>query len=114
MNFVSLIAHGLGAISVFSEAVFIRILITSALMLSLSSAIGMAAVYFKLFTDLALPNWATTVVGFAIVISVQALMMPILMAFMLLNSRANIQVPPGSVILNFVEARIDLAARPAA
>ncbi|MEQ1498638.1 MAG: glycosyltransferase [Novosphingobium sp.] len=111
MNFVSLIAHGLGAISVFTEAVFIRILIVSAVMLALSMGVTGLALYFKFFTAMALPNWATTVLGFAIVISFQALMMPILMAFMLLNSRAHIQPVLSRVVLDYVAERIDLTAR---
>lgn len=105
MNFVGLVAHGLGAISVLSEAVFIRILIASIGLLLLSLGLAGAALYIKLFTDLGLPNWATTVLGFALVISIQALMMPILMAFLLLNNRATIQPPPGSVALAQIAER---------
>lgn len=105
MNFVGLVAHGLGAISVLSEAVFIRILIASMGLLLLSLGLAGAALYVKLFTDLGLPNWATTVLGFALVISVQALMMPILMAFLLLNARATIQPPPSTVALAQIAER---------
>ncbi|MXO70637.1 glycosyltransferase [Alteraurantiacibacter buctensis] len=56
-----------------------------------------------------LPNWATTVLGFAIVISFQALMMPILMVFMLLNARGQIQPPPERVVLDYLAERIELA-----
>ena len=104
INFVGLVAHGLGAISVLSEAVFVRILVASlALLLSVGLALG--ALYVRLFTDLALPNWATTVLGFALAISIQALMMPILMAFLLLNNRATIQPPPASVALTQISER---------
>jgi polyisoprenyl-phosphate glycosyltransferase len=108
MNFVSLVAHGLGAISVFVEAVFIRILIVSGLMLASSVIVSLIALYMKLFANAAFPNWATTVLGFAVVISVQALMMPILMAFMLLNARGQIQPPPERVVLDYLAERIDL------
>jgi polyisoprenyl-phosphate glycosyltransferase len=108
MNFVSLVAHGLGAISVFSEAVFVRILVFSSMLLGLSIALGGGALYVKLFTDMALPNWATTVLGFALVISIQALMMPILMAFMLLNARSTIQPLPATMILQLVAERLEI------
>jgi glycosyltransferase involved in cell wall biosynthesis len=91
MNFIGLVTHGLGAISVHSEAVFVRILFASLALLLVSAGLGAAALYMKLFTGLAIPNWATTVLGFALVISIQALMMPILMAFLLLNNRSAIQ-----------------------
>lgn len=48
---------------------------------------------------------ATTVLGFALVISIQALMMPILMAFMLLSNRASIQPAPISFAQGFVARR---------
>jgi hypothetical protein len=105
MNFVGLVAHGLGAISVLSEAVFIRILFASLALLLLSVGLALAALYIRFFTDLGLPNWATTVLGFALVISIQALMMPILMAFLLLNNRATIQPLPASVALTQIRER---------
>ena len=111
MNFVGLVAHGLGAISVLSEAVFIRILFASLALLLLSVGLVLGALYVKLFTDLGLPNWATTVLGFALVISVQALMMPILMAFLLLNNRATIQPLPSSVALGQIRERRLLSGR---
>ena len=105
MNFIGLVTHGLGAISVHSEAVFVRILFASLALLLVSSGLGAGALYMKLFTDLAIPNWATTVLGFALVISIQALMMPILMAFLLLNNRSAIQPLPASVALTMIRER---------
>ena len=102
MNFIGLVAHGLGAISVHSEAVFVRILFASLGLVLLSMGLGAGALYMKLFTALAIPNWATTVLGFALVISLQALMMPILMAFLLLNNRSAIQPLPTSVALTMI------------
>ena len=108
MNFIDLVTHGLGAISVHSEAVFVRILFASLALLLISTGLGAGALYLKLFTSLAIPNWATTVLGFALVISIQALMMPILMAFLLLNNRSAIQPLPASVALTMVRERRSL------
>ena len=113
MNFIGLVTHGLGAISVHSEAVFVRILFASLALLLVSSGLGAGALYMKLFTDLAIPNWATTVLGFALVISIQALMMPILMAFLLLNNRSAIQPLPASVALTMIRERRSLWPQPA-
>jgi len=108
MNFVGLIAHGLGAISVFTETVFIRILIASLIVFVMCMGLAAATLYIKFATTLAVPNWATTVLGFALVISIQALMMPILMAFMLLSNRASIQPAPISFAQGFV-AKVERA-----
>ena len=111
MNFISLVTHGLGAISVHSEAVFVRILFASLGLVLLSIGLGAGALYMKLFTGLAIPNWATTVLGFALVISIQALMMPILMAFLLLNNRSAIQPLPASIALTMIRERRALWSR---
>jgi glycosyltransferase involved in cell wall biosynthesis len=103
MNFVSLVAHGLGAISVFSEAVFIRILIASTLVFGASVLIAAIALYLKLFTPVAIPGWATNVIGFAVLISLQALMTPILVAFLLLSNRGMVQPLPKTVALALIE-----------
>ncbi len=108
MNFVSLIAHGLGAISVFSEAVFIRILLANAALLALAVAMALGALGIRLFTDYGLPNWATTVLGFALVIAIQAMMMPILMAFMLLGARSSVQPLPSVTALGLIAGRVVL------
>ncbi len=108
MNFIGLVAHGLGAISVFSEAVFIRILIASGVLLVLSLGLVVATLAVRFTTDLGVPNWATTVLGFALVISVQALMMPVLMAFMLLNNRGMVQPLPRTFALGLIAERREL------
>ena len=102
MNFVGLVAHGLGAISVFSDAVYIRILIGSLALFAVSLMIAAVAVWMKLFTNLAVPSWATTVVGFALIVSIQAIMLPIMMAFLLLSNRATVQPLPKVIAMTMI------------
>ena len=104
MNFVSLVAHGLGAISVFSETVFIRILISSSVIFSLSICFAAAALVLRLFTPLAIPGWATEVLGFSVVVSIQALITPILIAFLMLNNRSAVQVLPRSIVPSLIQS----------
>lgn len=96
MNFVALVVHGLGAISVFSEAVFVRILVASSGLLVTSILATIAVFVIRLTSTMAVPGWATNVTGFALLIAVQAVMMPIMIAFLLLNNRSNIQLQPKS------------------
>jgi glycosyltransferase involved in cell wall biosynthesis len=103
MNFVALILHGLGAISVFSDAVFVRVLIFSSIALVLSVSGAGVVLGIRLFSDLAVPGWATTVLGLALLVSMQAVMMPIMLAFLLLNSRASIQALPKDHAANLIE-----------
>ncbi len=94
MNFVSLMAHGLGAMAVFSDTVFIRILIASLIILVVSLGAAATAVGIRLLTDLAMPGWTTNALGFTLLASMQAVLLPVMMAFLLLNNRSLIQTMP--------------------
>lgn len=105
MNFVGLIAHGLGAMSVFSEVVFIRTLLAS-LSIFISSALVVACVIAtRLLTDLAVPGWTTNVLGFALLAAMQAVMLPVMMAFLLLSNRSGAQTTPRAAIAQFIDTR---------
>ena len=102
MNFVNLVSHGLGAIAVFSDAVYIRILIASLGLFVVSIMMAGFALWVRLFTVLAIPAWATTVLGFALLVSIQAIMLPIMMAFLLLSNRATIQPLPRTIAMSMI------------
>jgi glycosyltransferase involved in cell wall biosynthesis len=108
MNFSNLVLHGLGAISVFSENVFVRILLFSSFVLACALLGGAAVLAIRMFTDLGFPNWATTALGFAALISLQAVMTPIMIAFLLLNSRSAIQPAPKDHVLSMIDEVRDL------
>lgn len=113
MRFVSLITHGLGAISVFSDAVFIRILLASLVVLGAAVAGVILVVGIRLFTDLAVPGWTTNVLGFGVMLSVQAVMLPIMIAFLQLNNRASFQSIPREHAARLIDEVQELYRRPA-
>ena len=87
MNFVSLVVHGMSAISVYGDLVFVR-LIVFALLLAASSAIGLCAVLVvRLFTTLAIPGWATFTSGILLVVLLQAVLFAALLTFLGLSGR---------------------------
>jgi hypothetical protein len=63
MNVATLVVHGLSAINVFAEAAIARILIACLLMLGAAVAGILVVVALRFGTTLAIPGWATTVVG---------------------------------------------------
>lgn len=63
MNMATLVVHGLSAINVFAEAAIARILIACLLMLGTAVAGILVVVALRFGTTLAIPGWATTVVG---------------------------------------------------
>jgi len=102
MNFVDLIAHGLGAMSVFSDLIFVRMLFASSALLLLIVIGVIAAIGIRLFTDLAIPGWATNMVGFLVLLGFNAVMLTVMMAFLQLNRRASLQPVPRDYAMGFV------------
>jgi polyisoprenyl-phosphate glycosyltransferase len=96
MNFVSLIAHGMSAISVFGDVVGVRLLIAS-MTGSFLAALGiLSVIVIRLFTNKAVPGWATYTVGTLTIIIIQLITIATSFTFTMLSNR---------VILNFVPLR---------
>jgi len=87
MNFVSLVTHGLSAISVYSDIVGVRLLVISILM-AFSTLVAMATVVIiRLATNLAVPGWATYTVGVLLILFFQAMMSAFVFSFAILGAR---------------------------
>ena len=81
MNLVSLIIHGISSFSVYLDVLSIRLMIFCALLI-LSSIIGSLLVIFvRLFTDLAIPGWATYSILALLIVFIQAFFISILLGF---------------------------------
>jgi polyisoprenyl-phosphate glycosyltransferase len=105
MNLVQLMIHGLSAISVLSDAVFVRVLILAALSSSLA-VMGIAVtVALRLFTELAVPGWASNVVGTMLLILFQTVLLAAAAAFLLLGSRSGLFFIPASDAQRYVRDR---------
>ena len=87
MNFVDLVTHGLGAISVYGEIVGVRLLVLACLMVLLASIGAAAAVTVRALTRWAIPGWATYTVGILLVLLVLGIMLAFLFIFIILASR---------------------------
>jgi polyisoprenyl-phosphate glycosyltransferase len=87
MNFVSLVTHGLSAISVYSDVVGVRLLVMSILLALLTLGGITIAVIVRLATNLAIPGWASYTVGILLVLFVQAVMAAFVFSFVILGSR---------------------------
>lgn len=88
MNFVSLVTHGLSAISVYGDRVGVRMLILSGILVVLIVAGVLATVAIRIFTNLAIAGWATYVTGLLLVLLMQLISMSFIFAFITLNSRS--------------------------
>jgi hypothetical protein len=94
MNFMALVAHGLSAISVFSDIVGLRLLLASSL-LAVVATIGLIVVTgIRFATPLAIPGWATTAAGVLLVVLLQALLLSFIFVFIVLLGRNTIGFLP--------------------
>jgi glycosyltransferase involved in cell wall biosynthesis len=94
MNFVGLVIHGLSAISVFGDVVGVRLLIGSLFGVLLASLGVVVVVMIRLFTNRAIPGWATYAAGILAVILVQFVAIATSFTFFILSSRTNLGFVP--------------------
>ena len=106
MSFVSLVMHGLSAISVYIDVAAVRLLITF-MFLSVISFAGLIVVFaIKYFTALAIPGWATSASSGLILILLMALLISLFLSFIALNYRSQPAIIPLKQYRDFV---LDLA-----
>ena len=94
MNFVSLVVHGLSAMSVFTDRIVVRLLILLVLLV-LCSFLGILSIIFiRLLTELAIPGWATTAVGLLGLLLTQLIILMVVLIFFILNGRDKLTILP--------------------
>lgn len=103
MNFTSLVLHGLSSISVYFDSLSVRILKLSLFSIAVCFFAVLFILYKKLFTDSAIPGWASnlTVIIFSIIIQFSSVTLIVLL--MQLSSRKNISIPSTTIYKGFVE-----------
>jgi hypothetical protein len=94
MNFVALVTHGLSAMSVFSDLIGVRLLITALSFVGLTLLCIAIVIGIKLGTDLAIPGWTTNTIGLLLVILSQVTIMSMVFAFITLNNRKHATLLP--------------------
>lgn len=89
MNMISLVLHGLSAISVYIEIVYVRLLFFSLALMTFDVMGFILLAYVRLWTDLAIPGWATNVGIGLVVIMVQAILFLATLSFVVLSYRSS-------------------------
>jgi hypothetical protein len=111
MDFVSLVVHGLSAISVYSDLVGVRVLATTSVLIAITLTTVAAVVGIRLFTDLAIPGWATVTVGLLLVMLTQAVTISLIFILMMLSGRQSSTFLPIRDYAYFVAGVRSLAAK---
>ena len=104
MGFVSLIAHGLSAISVFAEVAGIRMLVAALALAAVAGAGIAATVGVKFGTTLAIPGWATYTTGLLAIILLQSVSLMFVFVFLVLAGRNAATFLPLPDALRFIRA----------
>ncbi|MBX9602276.1 MAG: glycosyltransferase [Bryobacteraceae bacterium] len=113
MNFVSLVIHGLSAISVFSDVVSARLLVAaSGFSVALTVALGVV-VAVRFGTGLAIPGWATYAGGILAVLLLQSLLLAVLLVFQIIGSRTQMSFLAARDAHYFIAGRTVAWAAPA-
>jgi hypothetical protein len=94
MNVPSLIVHGLSAMSVYTDIIFVRVLLSAALVAGLSALSILVIVLIRLLTELGIPGWASTVFGDLVIILMQTFVMITAASLMVLNGRSQRPIIP--------------------
>jgi hypothetical protein len=108
MNFVALVSHGLSAIAVFADIVGARLLIASLAGVLLAGSGIAAVIVIRLFTDWAIPGWATYATGLLTIILVQFMTIAASFTFIVLSSRANFSFLPVRDYAPFIAEIVDV------
>lgn len=103
MNFNSLIIHGLSSIAVYFDFLSLRILRYSLYGIAICSVSVLYVLYQKLFTDNAIPGWASSLILIISGIILQLFSVTLIVLLLQLSSRKNITPPDAKTYLNFIE-----------
>jgi glycosyltransferase involved in cell wall biosynthesis len=102
MSLQGLVSHGLSAVSVFLDLAMIRVVIFSSSVTAFAMVGVSVTVYLRLFTDLAIPGWATSAVGLLSIIGLQGLILSTIASFLVLRSRSGATTIPAVDASKFV------------
>ncbi|HKS17526.1 MAG TPA: glycosyltransferase [Planctomycetota bacterium] len=112
MNFVSLVIHGLSAISVFADTVGVRILFASFCFGSLTVGFIAVVLVLRLATDLVIPGWATFSTGLLLLLLAQCAIASFMAVLFILTTRNNLSFLPLRDFRHFVESAEEIHSRP--
>ena len=111
MDLQRLIAHGLGAISVFIDRAFTRALMGTLFVLAICFFLAGGVFSFWLFTDLPVPGWTTLVLGFLSILSVQLMSFVLLFSLIVMSQQRMIAGSP-ELSANALTLRVHYVTKP--
>ena len=111
MGFVSLVVHGLSALSVYGDIIGVRLIAGVTGMIALAGAALLVIVAIKVGTSIAIPGWASTMSGLLLVLLLQGLELLTIFVFIILNGRSQASFLPLRDYSFFVEKCVRIDSR---
>lgn len=111
MDFISLVIHGMSALFANQEIVGTRFIVLGLLITVVLFALMCAVVMVKIFTHLAIPGWATNVIGLLLILVSQAFIASFILVFSIMMNRSQLGFLPIRDYGYFVRRHITLYAR---
>lgn len=94
MKLIGLVVHGLSALSVHTDRIFVRVLLGAGIV-GIASVLGIIAVaLIRLLTDLAIPGWATTAGGVLLIVLLQTIVIVVAASLTMLAGRSTRPIIP--------------------
>jgi len=109
MNFVSLVVHGLSAISVYTDVVFTRIICASAALMAMTFAAIAGVVAIKTSASVVIPGWAYSLTGLLLVVLLQAVTFTLSLVFVILGAQEQSAVIPLRDYGHYVAGVLEIA-----
>jgi len=104
MEYSHLVAHGLSAIAVFSDVVGARLIMATATLMAALLVLLVGVLIIRLYTDIAVPGWATMSGGLLMMLFMQAFLALLILMFIVLGNRSRNMFIPLRDAGNFVES----------
>jgi glycosyltransferase involved in cell wall biosynthesis len=104
MDLVALVVHGLAGISTFYDVVATRILIASVSCVLLLTLVLATVFGIRLYTNLAIPGWATYTSGLLLVLMIQVASISFSLVFSLITTRLNMTFVPARDYRSFTQS----------
>lgn len=89
MSFVSLVTHGLSAISVYGDVVGVRLLVATGSLILFTLISIIVVIIIRFATNLAIPGWTSYIVVMFFIMLMQAVMLSLFFSFLVLSGRNN-------------------------
>jgi hypothetical protein len=113
MNLPALVLHGLSAMSVYADQIFVRVLLGTALAAAISVLSALVVVVIRFGTSFGVPGWASTMIGDLFIILMQTIVIAVATTLMVLGNRSQRPIVPIADAPSFVVHRVQITAEDA-